>query len=30
TAEKYGEHHVAMGGLIAGMVLMAAGLVLFA
>jgi len=30
TAEKYGEHHVAMGGLIAGMVLMAFGLVLFA
>ncbi|OEH86092.1 zinc transporter ZupT [Desulfuribacillus stibiiarsenatis] len=30
TAEKYGEHHVAMYGLVAGMVLMAASLVIFA
>jgi len=30
TAEKYGEHHVAMYGLVAGMIVMAASLVLFA
>jgi ZIP family zinc transporter len=30
TAEEYGEHHIAIGGLIAGMVLMAASLMLFA
>lgn len=30
TAEEYGEHHVAIGGLIAGMVVMAVSLVLFA
>lgn len=29
TAEKYGKHHIAIGGLIAGMVVMAASLVLF-
>lgn len=30
TAEEYGEHHLAIGGLIAGMVVMAASLYLFA
>lgn len=30
TAEKYGEHHIAMYGLVAGMMVMAASLVLFA
>jgi len=30
TAEKYGEHHIAIYGLIAGMVVMASSLVLFA
>jgi len=30
TAEKYGEHHVAIYGLIAGMVIMAISLLLFA
>lgn len=30
TAEKYGEHHLAIGGLIAGMAVMAASLLLFA
>jgi len=30
TAEKYGEHHIAMYGVVAGMVVMAASLVLFA
>jgi len=30
TAEKYGEHHVAIYGLIAGMVIMALSLLLFA
>jgi ZIP family zinc transporter len=30
TAEKYGKHHIAIGGLIAGMVVMAISLVLFA
>ncbi len=30
TAEKYGEHHVAMYGVVAGMAVMAASLVLFA
>lgn len=30
TAEKYGEHHIAIYGLIAGMVVMAASLLLFA
>jgi len=30
TAEEYGEHHLAIGGLIAGMVVMAASLLLFA
>lgn len=30
TAEKYGEHHIAMGGLIAGMALMAFSLLIFA
>lgn len=30
TAEKYGEHHVAMYGVVAGMVVMASSLVLFA
>jgi len=29
TAEKYGKHHIAIGGLIAGMVVMAISLVLF-
>lgn len=29
TAEEYGEHHIAISGLIAGMVVMAASLVLF-
>lgn len=29
TAEKYGKHHIAIGGLIAGMVVMAASIVLF-
>jgi len=29
TAEKYGKHHIAIGGLIAGMVVMAVSLVLF-
>jgi len=30
TAEKYGEHHIAIYGLIAGMAVMAASLMLFA
>lgn len=30
TAEEYGEHHIAIGGLIGGMVVMAASLLLFA
>ncbi|MDC7227778.1 MAG: zinc transporter ZupT [Spirochaetales bacterium] len=30
TAEEYGEHHIAIGGLIAGMIVMAASLLLFA
>jgi ZIP family zinc transporter len=30
TAEKYGKHHLAIGGLVAGMVVMAASLVMFA
>ena len=30
TAEKYGEHHVAMYGVVSGMVVMAVSLVLFA
>jgi len=30
TAEKYGEHHIAIYGLIAGMIVMASSLVLFA
>ena len=30
TAEEYGEHHLAIGGLIAGMVVMAGSLLLFA
>lgn len=30
TAEEYGEHHVAIGGLIAGMLVMAVSLLLFA
>ncbi|MCF7859028.1 MAG: zinc transporter ZupT [Candidatus Cloacimonetes bacterium] len=30
TAEEYGEHHIAIGGLIGGMILMAASLFLFA
>jgi ZIP family zinc transporter len=30
TAEEYGEHHVAIMGLVAGMIVMAASLVLFA
>ena len=30
TAEEYGEHHMAIGGLIAGMVVMAVSLLLFA
>lgn len=29
TAEKYGEHHVAMYGVVAGMAVMAISLVLF-
>jgi ZIP family zinc transporter len=29
TAEKYGKHHIAIGGLIAGMIVMAISLVLF-
>ena len=29
TAEEYGEHHLAIGGLIAGMIVMAASLILF-
>lgn len=30
TAEEYGEHHLAIGGLIAGMIIMAVSLLLFA
>ena len=30
TAEKYGEHHVAMYGVVSGMAVMAVSLVLFA
>lgn len=30
TAEKYGKHHIAIGGLIAGMAIMAVSLVMFA
>lgn len=30
TAEKYGKHHIAIGGLIAGMIVMAVSLVMFA
>ncbi|MDY6915352.1 MAG: zinc transporter ZupT [Candidatus Cloacimonadota bacterium] len=30
TAEEYGEHHIAIGGLIAGMFIMAGSLILFA
>jgi len=30
TAEEYGEHHIAIGGLVAGMAVMAASLILFA
>lgn len=30
TAEEYGEHHIAIGGLIAGMIVMAFSLLLFA
>lgn len=30
TAEEYGEHHIAIGGLIAGMIVMAISLLLFA
>jgi ZIP family zinc transporter len=30
TAEKYGEHHIAMYGVVAGMIVMATSLVLFA
>jgi ZIP family zinc transporter len=30
TAEKYGEHHIAIGGLISGMLIMAFSLLLFA
>jgi zinc transporter, ZIP family len=30
TAEEYGEHHIAIGGLIAGMIIMAGSLLLFA
>lgn len=30
TAEEYGEHHIAIGGLIAGMLLMAVSLLCFA
>ena len=29
TAEEYGEHHLAIGGLIAGMLIMAISLLLF-
>jgi len=29
TAEEYGEHHLAIGGLIAGMIVMAVSLILF-
>jgi ZIP family zinc transporter len=29
TAEEYGEHHIAIGGLIAGMGVMAISLILF-
>ena len=29
TAEEYGEHHIAMGGLVAGMIIMATSLILF-
>ena len=29
TAEEYGEHHIAIGGLIGGMALMAVSLLLF-
>jgi len=29
TAEEYGEHHIAIGGLISGMVVMAVSLLLF-
>ncbi|NLV67813.1 MAG: zinc transporter ZupT, partial [Spirochaetes bacterium] len=29
TAEEYGEHHIAMGGLIGGMLVMSLSLVLF-
>jgi ZIP family zinc transporter len=29
TAEEYGEHHIAIGGLIAGMAVMATSLLLF-
>ncbi|MGM0539780.1 MAG: zinc transporter ZupT, partial [Thermodesulfobacteriota bacterium] len=29
TAEEYGEHHVAMGGLVLGMLVMATSLLLF-
>jgi ZIP family zinc transporter len=30
TAEKYGEHHIAIYGVISGMIIMAASLVSFA
>ena len=30
TAEEYGEHHLSIGGLIAGMIVMATSLLLFA
>ena len=30
TAEEYGEHHIAIGGLVAGMLVMALSLLLFA
>jgi ZIP family zinc transporter len=30
TAEEYGEHHIAIGGLVAGMAVMAVSLLLFA
>jgi ZIP family zinc transporter len=30
TAEEYGEHHIAIGGLIAGMIVMASSLLMFA
>ncbi len=29
TAEEYGEHHIAIGGLIAGMLIMALSLLMF-